>query len=591
MRASRLLLATLREPPAEAETASHRLLLRAGMIRQLAAGIYTWLPLGWRVLKKIEGIVRAEMDRIGCQEILMPAVQPAELWRESGRWEEYGPELLRFQDRHSRDFCLGPTHEEVVTDLARRELRSYKRLPLVLYQIQTKFRDEVRPRFGILRGREFLMKDAYSFHLDEDCLDRTYARMRESYGRILDRLGMEYRVVAADSGNIGGALSHEFHVLVGSGEDRVAFSDSGDYAANVELVAAPPPAGGRPPPGEDKRAVETPDCRTIAEVSRRLGLPPERCLKTLVVKGAEDRLLALILRGDHELNRLKAERCPGVASPLRFAAAEEIRAATGCMPGSLGPAGLPLPLLADREAAVVADFACGANREGAHFVGVNWGRDLPEPETADLRNVADGDASPQGGGRLRVSPSMEVGHIFKLGDKYSAAMNAVCLNREGKAQPLVMGCYGMGVSRLVAAVVEQRHDEAGIVWPVAVAPCALVLIPIHMHRSRRLQRAVEGLYRELLALGIDVLLDDRRERPGVMYRDAELIGIPHWLVLGDSGLDRERIEYRRRGRPGTRELPLAEAAEFCRRQLAVPRAAPAPEDAAAAPPPQPGGDT
>lgn len=562
MRAAQLLLATLREAPAEAETASHRLMLRAGMVRQAAAGIYTWLPLGWRVLRKVEAIVREEMDRAGAQEVLMPAVQPAELWRQSGRWEKYGPELLRITDRHQREFCFGPTHEEVITDLARRELRSYKQLPITFYQVQTKFRDEIRPRFGVMRAREFLMKDAYSFHLDKASLEETYQDMHQAYTRICTRLGLTFRAVRADSGNIGGSVSHEFHVLAESGEDQIAFSDSSDYAANLELVDVPAPAGSRPPASETMRELQTPGQHTIAQVSAHLGVSPARCVKTLLVAGEEGRPVALVLRGDHELNRLRAERCPGVRVPLTFLDAEQVELATGCPPGSLGPVGLEMAVLADPDAVQLVDFVCGANRDDWHLAGVNWGRDLPEPVTVSLRNAAAGDPSPDGRGRLRIARGIEVGHIFQLGTDYSAAMKAVCLDPNGKAVTLVMGCYGIGVSRLVAAAIEQNHDARGIIWPESIAPFQAVLIPINMHKSPRLAEAVERLYRELVASGVEVLLDDRRERPGVMYNDAELLGIPHWLIYSEKGLDRGRVEYRRRAGGGPEELALDEVAAF-----------------------------
>ena len=568
MRTSQLLLATLREEPAEAETASHRLMLRAGMVRRLAAGIYTWLPLGWRVLRKVERIVREEMDRIGGQELLMPSVQPGELWRESGRWEEFGPELLRFSDRHEREFCLGPTHEEVITDLVRREIRSYKRLPVTFYQIQTKFRDEIRPRFGIMRAREFLMKDAYSFHLDKESLEETYRAMYEAYERILSRIGLDFRVVEADTGSIGGQLSHEFHVLAQSGEDRIAFNDHGDYAVNAELVACRSPTGERAPPKQTMRAVSTPGRHTIADVATFLEVPAAACLKSLLVEGRDGGLVMLVLRGDHELNRLKAERLDEVATPLHFAGEAEILEQAGCLPGSLGPVGLDLPMIADCEAACLADFVCGANRNGEHLVGVNWDRDVPLPRTADLRFVTAGEPAPNGG-PLRIERGIEVGHIFQLGTKYSTAMNAVCLDRHGQAQPLIMGCYGIGVSRLVAAAIEQGHDERGILWPASISPYPLVLIPIQMHKSQRLREAVEALYRELQEAGLDVLLDDRRERPGVMYNDAELVGIPHWLIFSESGLDRGRLEYRRRGRDGDKrgEIALRDAVTSLQRTL------------------------
>jgi prolyl-tRNA synthetase len=567
MRTSRLLLATLREAPADAEIVSHRLMLRAGMIRQLASGIYTWLPMGLRVLRKVERIVREEMDRAGAQEILMPGVQPGELWRESARWEAYGPELLRFTDRHDREFCLGPTHEEIITDLVRREIRSYKQLPANFYQIQTKFRDEIRPRFGIMRAREFLMKDAYSFHLDEASLQQTYDLMFETYSRIFQRLDLRFRAVLADTGNIGGSRSHEFHVLADSGEDRIVFSESGDYAANMELAACPAPAGTRPAPRQDLKKTATPGAHSIEAVSDFLKIAPAQVLKTLVVHGADQGLVALVLRGHHELNAVKAAALPAVASPLKFASAAEIRDAAGCNPGSLGPVALPLPVIADADALLLADFACGANEDGFHLTGVNWGRDLPEPAGADLRNVIDGELSPDGSGALRIARGIEVGHIFQLGRKYSAAMKATCLDESGQAVELVMGCYGIGVSRVVAAAIEQNHDAKGIVWPAPIAPFQVALVPIHMHKSMRLRDAVENLYKELQEAGLEVLLDDRRERPGVMFADMELIGIPHRIVFSEKGLDAGTLEYKPRVGEEAREIALADAAVFLRKQF------------------------
>ena len=564
MRTTQLLLITRRTAPADAEAVSHQLLLRAGLIRQVAAGIYNWLPLGWRVLHKVTGIIRAEMERAGSQEILMPFVQPEVLWRESGRWQEYGPELLRLRDRHDREFCLGPTHEEVVTDLVRRDVRSYKHFPLCLHQIQTKFRDEIRPRFGLLRGREFLMKDAYSFHLDDESLDQTYERMSEAYQRILSRLGLQFRMVKATAGNIGGHSSHEFHVLAESGEDQIAYTDDGDYAANVEMVPSPEPDKQRLAPAEDMHEVPTPDKRTIAEVGHALRRPARHCVKSLVVEGTDSPIL-LLLRGDHELNRVKAEELPQIKKPLRFVTADALQAG-GHTSGFIGPVGTSLPVVADREVVVMSDFICGANKPDVHWVGVNWGRDLPEPETvADIRNVADGDPAPEGeGARLRISRGIEIGHLFKLGVKYSEAMNATCMGQDGKAKPLIMGCYGMGVSRLVAATVEQYHDDRGITWPIGIAPWPLIVIPINMHKSKRLAQAVEELYQRLLAEGLEVLLDDRPERPGVMYNDAELIGIPHWLVFSESGLDEGRLEYRLRASQDVQKVELEHVPAFAR---------------------------
>jgi len=568
MRTSQLLLATLKETPADAEIVSHQLMLRAGMIRRLAAGLYTWLPLGLRVLRKVERIVREEMDRAGAQEVLMPAVQPAELWQESGRWEQYGPELLRLHDRHQREFCFGPTHEEVITDLIRRELRSYKQLPANFYQIQTKFRDEVRPRFGVMRAREFLMKDAYSFHTDEDSLARTYERMHATYCRIFDRLGLDYRPVLADTGAIGGNASHEFHVLADSGEDAIAFSTEGEYAANVELAEAKPETETRPEPSEALETVATPGQHTIEQLSAYLKVAARRTLKTLLVQGAEGGVVALVLRGDHELNAVKAEKLPAVASPLTFASDDDIRAAAGCGAGSIGPVGLQVPVFADRSAAVLADFICGANQDDQHLRGVNWGRDLPEPDVVDIRNVVEGDASPDGRGRLAIRRGIEVGHIFQLGRKYSQAMNATVLDESGEAVVMTMGCYGIGVSRVVAAAIEQNHDERGIAWPTPIAPFQVALLPMNMHKSQRLREAADRLYAELTGAGIEVLFDDRKERPGVMFANMELIGLPHRVVLGERGLDAGTVEYKGRLDTDTQDVALDGLAEFLKARLA-----------------------
>ena len=568
MRASRLLLATVKETPADAEVVSHQLMIRAGMIRKLAAGLYTWLPLGLRVLRKVEAVVREEMDRAGAQEVLMPAVQPAELWQESKRWDFYGSELLRLKDRHEREFCFGPTHEEVITDLVRREVRSYKQLPANFYQIQTKFRDEVRPRFGVMRAREFLMKDAYSFHLDQASLDETYRVMYEAYSRIFRRIGLEFRPVRADTGAIGGNLSHEFHVLADSGEDAIAFSDGSDYAANVELAEALPAGGPRPEPTRPMAVVETPAQRTIDEVSAFLGVPPSRTLKTLIVDGADGGLVALVLRGDHALNEVKAAKLPEVARPLTFAAAERVREVVGCEVGSIGPIALPVALVVDHAAAAVSDFVCGANADGQHLVGVNWGRDLPEPATADLRNVVPGDPSPDGRGTLSIARGIEVGHIFQLGTKYSEAMKAEALDEEGRPVTLIMGCYGIGVSRVVAAAIEQNHDDNGIVWPEAIAPYAVALLPMNMQKSMRVAEAAERLYAELQAAGFEVLFDDRPVRAGVMFADMDLIGVPHRLVVGERGLDAGTVEYKGRRDQDSTQVPLAGVAAFLRERLA-----------------------
>ncbi len=568
MRVSKMLIPTLRDAPADAEIISHQLMLRAGMIRKQASGIYTWLPLGLRVLRKIEQIIRNEMDKADAQELLMSGVQPAELWEESGRWDEYGPELLRIQDRHQRDFCLGPTHEEIITDLIRREIRSYRQLPANFYQIQTKFRDEVRPRFGIMRAREFLMKDAYSFHLDQASLAETYAQMHDTYTQIFTRIGLKFRAVEADSGNIGGNASHEFHVLASSGEDSIAFSNGSDYAANVEKAPTSADISSRPAASKEAELIATPEQHSIEEVSEFLQVGPEQCLKTLIVKGVDDSLVALVLRGDHELNTVKAEKQEAIASPLEFADAAVISKTLGCEIGSLGPKDLPIPVIVDYAAACVADFVCGANQNGHHLSGLNWGRDLPEPQVADLRNAVAGDPSPDGKGELEIARGIEVGHIFQLGDKYSQAMKATCLDENGKAVTLTMGCYGIGVSRLVAAAIEQNHDDRGIVWPLSIAPFQVALVPINMHKSQRLQEAVEMLYQALQAAGIEVLLDDRKERPGVMFTDMELIGIPHRLVISDRGLDENKAEYKGRTDADSQDIPLDTALSFIQQQLA-----------------------
>ena len=562
MRMSRMLIPTVKETPADAEIVSHRLMLRAGLVRQLASGLYTWLPLGVRSLHKFERIVREEMDRAGGQEILMPAVQPAEIWRESGRWEKYGPELLRIRDRHERDFCVGPTHEEVITDIARREIRSYRQLPVNLYQIQTKFRDEVRPRFGVMRAREFIMKDAYSFDIDREAHEKSYNAMYGAYTRIFRRAGLEFRVVEADSGAIGGSRSNEFHVIAASGEDAIAFSSGSAFAVNLELVPCPPPDGERPSPNEAMKSLETPDVHSIADLSALLRVSPETCLKTLVVEGENGDLVALALRGDHDLNAIKAEALEAVRKPLAMADAERIAARFGCAPGSLGPVGLDMPVVVDQSAAHMSDFVCGANREGYHLTGVNWGRDLPEPQIADLRNAVEGDPAPDGQGRLSIARGIEVGHIFQLGTVYSEPLKAVILDDEGHAFNVFMGCYGIGVTRVIAASIEQNHDDNGIIWPTAIAPFQVALLPMNMHKSRRLRDAVESLYDALEAVGIEVLLDDRSVRPGVMFAENDLIGIPHRLVLGERGLDSGVVEYKRRVDADSTELAIGEAVSF-----------------------------
>jgi prolyl-tRNA synthetase len=542
---SRLSLNTFKEAPADAEVVSHQLMLRAGVIRRLASGLYTWMPLGVRVLHKVEAIVREEMNRAGAIEVLMPGVQPAELWQESGRWEAYGPELLRLQDRHARHFCLGPTHEEVITDIARSELKSYRQLPVNYYQIQTKFRDEIRPRFGVMRAREFIMKDAYSFHLDEDSLLEGYQTMRRAYERIFTRLQLEFRIVQADTGAIGGSRSEEFQVLAASGEDAIAYCDADRFAANVEVVNLPPVDVERPAATEPFELVETPQVGTIAALSRFLDIAPERCLKTLLFKGTDAPAVALLLRGDHELNAIKAQRLPRVAQPLTMLRGADVEAATGAAAGFLGPVGLALPMYVDQSAAVLADFVCGANRADHHYRGVNWQRDVELPPVADLRNAVAGDPSP-GGGRLSIARGIEVGQIFQLGPKYSERMQATVLDAEGRHRVMQMGCYGIGVTRVVAAAIEQNHDERGIIWPEAIAPFDVILIPINMDRSERVRQATESLRAELEAAGFEVLVDDRPQRPGFKFADADLIGIPHRLVVADRGLEQGQIEYKAR---------------------------------------------
>ena len=573
MRTSNLLLATVKETPADAEVVSHQLMLRAGLIRKLAAGLYTWLPLGLRVLRKVETIIREEMERAGAQEVLMPVVQPAELWVESTRWDAFGPELLRLHDRHNRDFCLGPTHEEVITDLFRREVRSYRQLPVNFYQIQTKFRDEIRPRFGVMRAREFIMKDAYSFHVDQASLQTTYDVMHQAYTNIFRRLGLDFRPVQADTGSIGGNASHEFHVLAQSGEDAIAFSNESDYAANVELAEALPPSVPRPAPKAALTVVDTPNQHSIEEISSFLKVPAAQTLKTLLVNASDESdsdIVALVLRGDHELNAVKAGKLPQVASPLSFASEEVIVKTIGCKPGSIGPLGLNIPVIADRSAVVAGDFVCGANQDGKHYTGANWGRDLPEPQVvADIRNVVEGDPSPDGKGQLQIRRGIEVGHIFQLGQKYSTAMKATVLDENGKAIITTMGCYGIGVTRVVAAAIEQNHDTKGIIWPQSIAPFQLALVPINIHKSQRLREAVDNLYQTLLEAGIEVLLDDRNERPGVMFADIELIGIPHRLVFSDKGLEAGELEYKGRRDTDVQNVPIRNAVNFIQAQLGL----------------------
>ena len=546
MRISRFPLCTVKETPADAEVISHQLMLRAGLIRKLAAGVYSWLPLGLRVLRRVEAVVREEMNRAGALELLMPAVQPAELWQESGRWQQYGPELLRIKDRHHREFCFGPTHEEVITDLFRREIKSYKQLPINFYQIQTKFRDEIRPRFGVMRAREFLMKDAYSFHVDAASLQETYAVMYGAYARIFSRLGLKFRAVLADTGSIGGAVSHEFHVLAESGEDAIAFSTGSDYAANVEMAEALAPVGERPAPAEALTRVHTPKVKTIAELCAFLHVPAERTVKAVVVEGADEQPVLLLVRGDHEVNAVKAAKLPQVKAPLLFASPEAIRTAFGASPGSLGAVGFQGAVIADRSVATLADFVAGANEDDWHLTGVNFGRDCPEPLVADIRNVIAGDPSPDGCGTLDIARGIEVGHVFQLGRKYSAALNASVLGEDGQPLIVAMGCYGIGVSRVVAAAIEQNHDERGILWPAAMAPFQVAVLPIGAGRSAAVREAAETLYQELQTAGIEALLDDRDARPGVMFADMELIGVPHRLVISERHLAAGQVEYRGR---------------------------------------------
>ena len=569
MRLSRYPINTMKETPAEAEVLSHQLMLRAGLIRRLANGLYSWLPMGLRVLQKVERIVREEMNRAGALELVMPVIQPAELWQESGRWREYGPELLRFKDRHERDFVLGPTHEEVITDIVRRELQSYRQLPVNFYQIQTKFRDEVRPRFGVMRAREFIMKDAYSFHVDEASLKASYRAMYDAYTRIFTRTGLTFRAVRADSGAIGGDVSQEFHVLAESGEDAIVFSDADDYAANLDVAEALPPQSLRAAPREELRRVSTPGARTIADVARVLEVDPSRCVKTLMVDGTEGSVVALVVRGDHELNALKAPKLAGVASPLRLASAERVLAATGTEPGYVGPVGLACRVYADHSALALADFVCGANEKDLHLTGANWDRDVQGAVAADLRNVVEGDPSPSGRGRLKIARGIEVGHIFQLGCKYSTPMKATVLDEAGRAVTLLMGCYGIGVTRIVAAAIEQNHDDRGIIWPAPIAPFQVVLVPLNLQKSARVREVSDRLYQELSAAGVEVLYDDRDARPGVKFADAELLGIPHRLVVAERGLEAGRLEYRHRRDTVSTEFPASEALAFIRARLAA----------------------
>lgn len=567
MRLSQYPINTAKETPAEAEVLSHQLMLRAGLIRRVAAGLYSWLPIGLKSLRKAEAIIRQEMNRAGALELIMPVIQPAELWQESGRWTAYGPELLRFKDRHERDFVAGPTHEEVITDIVRRDIKSYRQLPVNFYQVQTKFRDEIRPRFGVMRAREFTMKDAYSFHTDEASLQQGYRAMHDAYVRIFTRMGLDFRAVRADSGPIGGDVSQEFHVLAASGEDAIAFSDEDGYAANLEAATALPPADPRPAPREAMTEVATPGVRTIGEVSRMLRVEPSRCLKTLLVDGTGQDVVAFVLRGDHELNAVKAQRLPGVAQPLRMAGAERIARATGAEAGFIGPVGLRCRIYADHSALALADFVCGANRKDMHLTGVNWERDVGEVTAADIRNVREGDPSPSGRGHLKIARGIEVGHIFQLGRKYSEPLKASVLDESGKEVTLLMGCYGIGVTRVVAAAIEQNHDERGIIWPEPLAPFQVVLVPLNLQKSARVREVADRLYNELTAQGVEVLYDDRDARPGVKFADAELLGIPHRLVVADRGLEAGRLEYRHRRDSESTEFPADEAVEFIKSRL------------------------
>jgi len=569
MRVSQFFISTLKEAPAEAELVSHRLMLRAGLIRKLGSGLYTWMPLGLRVLRKVEAIVREEMNRAGAVELFMPAVQPAELWQETGRWQVFGPQMLKIKDRHERDFCFGPTHEEVITDIARREIRSYRQLPVNLYQIQTKFRDEIRPRFGVMRAREFVMKDAYSFHVSFEDLQREYRNMYDAYSRIFTRLGLQFRAVAADTGAIGGTGSHEFHVLADSGEDAIAFCPDSDFAANVELAEALAPAAPRPAATETMREVETPGRKTIEEASEFLGIGPDRVLKTVALV-ADDKLVIVLLRGDHTLNEVKLAKLPGLAE-FRMATEEEIVRHTGSRAGYLGPLGLPatITVIADRAVTTMADFACGANKAGYHLTGVNFGRDLPVPEQVfDVRNVVEGDPSPDGQGTLSLCRGIEVGHVFQLRTKYSSAMSCTFLDDAGQSRPMEMGCYGIGVSRIVAAAIEQNHDDRGIIFPEAMAPFQVAIVAIGYRKSEAVRTAANALHDELTAAGLDVLLDDRDERPGVMFADMELTGIPHRITVGDRGLEKGEIEYRHRRDTASQNTPVAGAAAWVRSRIA-----------------------
>ena len=569
MRTSTFPLNTVKETPSDAEIISHQLMIRAGLIRKLASGLYTWLPLGLRVLRKVEKIVRTEMEKSGALEVLMPGLQPAELWQETGRWEQYGAELARLKDRHQRDFCLGPTHEEIITDLARHEIKSYKQLPITYFQIQTKFRDEIRPRFGVMRAREFIMKDAYSFHLTEESLHETYDVMYKAYTAIFTHFGLKFRAVIADSGSIGGAISHEFHVLADSGEDAIAFSTQSEYAANVEKANALMPTQARAEARQTLTLIDTPNQHSIDEICAFLTISPTQCVKTLIVKGSEEKsLVALLVRGDHELNEIKAEKIDGVASPLQLASDEEIQSACGCKAGSIGVIGLSIPVIADYSVAILSDFVCGANQDGKHYQGVNWERDVALPShVADLRTVVEGDLSPDGQGTLTIARGIEVGHIFQLGTKYSEAMKAGVINEAGKNQIMIMGCYGIGVSRVIAAAIEQNHDGRGIIWPVNLAPFQVAICPMNMHKSERLKAYAEKLYLDLTQAGIEVLFDDRKVRAGFMFSDMDLIGIPHCLVISDRGLDSQTVEYKGRCDEQAQDIAMTDILSFIKAKL------------------------
>ena len=572
MRTSKYLLSTLKETPADAEVISHQLMLRAGMIRKVAAGLYTWLPTGYRVLKKVENIVREEMNKAGAIEVLMPVVQPADIWQESGRWEQYGPELLRIKDRGDRDFVLGPTHEEVITDLLRNEVSSYKQLPLNVYQIQTKFRDEVRPRFGVMRSREFIMKDAYSFHTSQESLQETYDDMYKAYSAIFTRAGLNFRAVRADTGSIGGNWSHEFQVLADSGEDDIVFSTESDYAANIEMAQALAPTQSRSAPTKAMELVDTPNAKTIDELVAQFNLPIEKTVKTLMVKATKEsghQLVALLVRGDHTLNEIKAEKIDIVASPLEFATEEEIRAIVNAGPGSLGPVNLNMPIIIDRDVAVMSDFSAGANIDHKHYFNINWERDVALPRIEDIRNVVEGDISPDGKGTLQIKRGIEVGHIFQLGTKYSQAMKATVQGEDGQNHVMIMGCYGIGVSRIVAAAIEQCHDDRGIIWPDAIAPFTVAIIPMNMHKSEKVQATAEKLYADLQSAGIEVLFDDRKERPGVMFADAELIGIPHTFVIGERNLENGEVEYKHRAGGEKTLVKIDELMTFIKERLQI----------------------